>query len=135
MGQRAYDQYLERRYRETKESIDFFSDQNKAERERCIVRAFFRCLGVSFTEKDLQVNQLEPIDVAALGGRFQVTEVLAPSRNLGDLKSPAKCSYVDGLELIDLQILLRERNTQAAKKCPNNATLALCLVLIGKKVD
>jgi len=102
MGQRAYDQYLERRYRETKESIDFFSDQNKAERERCIVRAFFRCLGVSFTEKDLQVNQLEPIDVAALGGRFQVTEVLAPSRRRHQqykerLESLNKVSSVNGL--------------------------------------
>ena len=44
MGQRAYDQYLERRYRETKESIDFFSDQNKAEREHEAEDRHFRII-------------------------------------------------------------------------------------------
>jgi hypothetical protein len=71
-------QYLQKLREDAKESIAFFSNQNKPERERCVVRAFFRCLGVSFLEKDLLINQPEPIDVAALGGRFQVTEVLPP---------------------------------------------------------
>lgn len=71
-------QYLQKLREHAKESIAFFSNQHKPERERCVVRAFFRCLGVSFTEKDLLVNQPEPVDVAALSGRFQVTEVLPP---------------------------------------------------------
>lgn len=78
------DRYLQKLRKDVKESIDFFSNQHKPERERCVVRAFFRCLGVPFMEKDLLVNQPEPIDVAALGGRFQVTEVLDQDRRRHD---------------------------------------------------
>ena len=74
------DQFQQELQADTRESIEFFSNQNKSERERCVVRAFFRCLGVRFDEKDLLCRQPEPIDVSALGGRFQVTEVLTPGR-------------------------------------------------------
>ena len=80
MDNMADDQYLQELHEHAKESIVFFSNQNKPERERCVVRAFFRCLGIPFREMDLLVNQREPIDVAALGGRFQVTELLAQDR-------------------------------------------------------
>lgn len=74
------DEYLKKVREYTTESIAFFSDENKPERERCVVRALLRCLGVPFTEKDLLVDQPEPVDVAALGARFQVTEVLFEDR-------------------------------------------------------
>jgi len=74
------DEYLKRVRQYTRESITFFSNEHKAERERCVVRALLRCLGVPFTEKDLLVDQPEPVDVAALGARFQVTEVLFEDR-------------------------------------------------------
>lgn len=76
----ASDEYLKKVRQYTRESIAFLSNENKPERERCVVRAFLRCLGVSFTEKDLLVDQPEPVDVAALGARFQVTEVLFEDR-------------------------------------------------------
>jgi hypothetical protein len=74
------DEYLLKLRQHTRESIAFFFNQNKPERERCVVRAFLRCLGVPFTEQDLLVDQPEPVDVAALGARFQITEVLAKGR-------------------------------------------------------
>lgn len=80
LDKRASDEYLKKVRQYTKESITFLANENKPERERCVVRAFLRCLGISFTEKDLLVGQPEPVDVAALGGRLQVTEVLFEDR-------------------------------------------------------
>lgn len=102
MANVADDQYIQKLREHAKESIDFFSNQNKPERERCVVRAFFRCLGVPFKEEDLLINQTEPIDVAALGGRFQVTEVVAPDRRRHQeykerLENLKKVSSVEGL--------------------------------------
>jgi hypothetical protein len=64
----------------TKGSIAFFSNPQKAERERCVVRAFLRFLGVAFQEDDLKVSQREPIDVAVFEAKFQITEVLDQGR-------------------------------------------------------
>ena len=72
--------YLEDIRRNLRDSLNFWSNRNKPERERAVVRAFFRCLGVSFAESDLLVGQPEPIDVGALSSRFQITEVLAGGR-------------------------------------------------------
>lgn len=74
------DEYLQRLREHIRESITFLSNRQKPERERCIVRAFLRCLGVPFKENDLQIGQAEPVDVAAREARFQVTEVLAEGR-------------------------------------------------------
>ncbi|MBX3705675.1 MAG: DUF1780 domain-containing protein [Pseudomonadales bacterium] len=70
------DTYLDEIRRHLEESVAFWANGNKAERERSVVRAFLRCLGVTFTEPDVLANQPEPVDVAALDARFQVTEVL-----------------------------------------------------------
>lgn len=78
--QMSNDSYLEDLRRHGRESVTFFSNQNKPERERCVVRAFLRALGVPFRESDLLVQQPEPTDVAALACRFQITEALDPDR-------------------------------------------------------
>jgi hypothetical protein len=96
------------------ETLRFFSNENKAERERCVVRAFLRGLAIPFNEADLLIKQPEPIDVAAFDARFQITEVLdddrkrhheyrqwlervAAATNLADLadrwKSPRPATY------------------------------------------
>jgi hypothetical protein len=72
------DRYLQKLREDAEDSIRFFSNQNKPERERCVVRAFLHCLGIPFLENDLLINQPEPIDVRALGAHFQITEVLPP---------------------------------------------------------
>jgi len=74
------DDYLAQVRRHLRDSLTFWSNKSKPEREREVVRAFFRCLGVSFAESDLLVGQPEPVDVAALSCRFQVTEVLDACR-------------------------------------------------------
>ena len=112
MGNMAHDQYLQKLREHGKESIDFFSNQNKPERERCVVRAFFRCLGVPFTEKDLLVNQPEPIDVAALGGRFQVTEVLAEDRRRHQ-EYDARLEKLKGISSVD-ELLVPWQNPRRA---------------------
>jgi hypothetical protein len=64
----------------TKGTINFFSNLKKTERERCVVRAFLRFLGIPFQEDDFRVSQPEPIDVAVFDAKFQVTEVLKQGR-------------------------------------------------------
>jgi hypothetical protein len=74
------EEYRKRLAQRTRDSIVFFSNQQKAERERSVVRAFLRFLGVAFKEKDLKVSQPEPVDVAVFEARFQITDVLGPGR-------------------------------------------------------
>jgi hypothetical protein len=74
------EEYRKRLAQRTRDSIVFFSNQQKAERERSVVRAFLRFLGVAFKEEDLKVSQPEPVDVAVFGAQFQITDVLGPGR-------------------------------------------------------
>lgn len=60
----------------TQESLQFFSNGNKVEREKGVIRALLRCLGPQFSESDLQVGAQEPIDVSAKGASFQIMEIL-----------------------------------------------------------
>jgi hypothetical protein len=80
MANEPSDEYLKQLRTHTRESIEFFSNANKEEREKRVVRALFRCLGVEFHESDLKVGEREPIDMAARGASFQITEILDENR-------------------------------------------------------
>lgn len=55
----------------TKESIEFFSNPNKREREVITVRALLKLLSVEYREEELHQPTEEPVDIAvwALGSR------------------------------------------------------------------
>ncbi len=61
--------------RDTQESIIYFSNKNKKERERAICRAFLRCLGIIFMECDIISDSNEPTDVKFQNAEFQIKEL------------------------------------------------------------
>ena len=76
------------------------NSQQTTNREKRICRAFLRCIGVGYSEADLVAGQYEPIDVAVLGAKFQVTEVLGDRRRGDELreletKYKTACSSAD----------------------------------------
>ena len=53
-----------------------FSNAQKAERERMVVRAFLRCTGIEFTEDEIRVGAEEPVDVTFRSARFQIMDIV-----------------------------------------------------------
>jgi Putative endonuclease, protein of unknown function (DUF1780) len=64
----------------TKDSIGFFSEKHKKEREQAVCRAFLRFLGIPFTESELGVRTDDPPDVCFRAARFEILEVLDKDR-------------------------------------------------------
>lgn len=69
-------QYLESLVAAAKDSCELFSNRNKSTREKMVVRAFLRCLGVSFSEHELVIGPEEPVDISLGRARFQIREML-----------------------------------------------------------
>lgn len=69
-------QYLEGLVKHAEETIDLFSNKNKTERERMVVRAFLRCIGVRFSDSEILVGPEEPVDISFRSARFQIKEML-----------------------------------------------------------
>src|SRR5262245_51504817 len=53
-----------------------FSNPMKPERERMVVRAYLRCLGISFTEDEIASSNHEPVDVLFGDARFQIRDIV-----------------------------------------------------------
>lgn len=70
------EEYLEKLRAYQKETLDLRSNKRKPERERMMVRAFLRCLGVAFEDAEIQVGDEEPVDISFRTARFQVREIL-----------------------------------------------------------
>jgi hypothetical protein len=66
------------------ESLRFFSPRIQVERDRSVVRAFLRTLGIYLAERELRAPNPEPVDVAFGDARFQVRELLSESYKRGD---------------------------------------------------
>lgn len=72
------------RHREAvEESLLFFSNGNKTERERWVVRRLLEAIEVSFKEEELQ-SGAEPADIEFRQARFQVKEILDDGRRRVD---------------------------------------------------
>jgi hypothetical protein len=54
----------------------FLSNAMKPERERMVVRAYLRCLGIPFTEDEIVSSNDEPVDVLFRGARFQIRDIV-----------------------------------------------------------
>lgn len=68
--------YLELLKTAAKENLDLFLNKNKTNREKMVVRAFLRCLGIKFSETELVVGPEEPVDISFRSARFQIREML-----------------------------------------------------------
>jgi Putative endonuclease, protein of unknown function (DUF1780) len=58
------------------ETRSLFSNVGRAERERMIVRAYLRCLGIPFTDSEIFASTEEPIDVRFRTALFQIMEII-----------------------------------------------------------
>jgi len=73
--------YLEKLRNHAAETCTFFSNSSRLERERSVVRAFLRTLGISFEESELIAPCTEPVDVKFRTARFQNREYLIHKPN------------------------------------------------------
>lgn len=62
----------------------YLSDALKPERERDVCRAFLRCVGIPFLEREIIAPASEPVDVSFREARFQVREMMETGRRRGD---------------------------------------------------
>src|ERR1700694_562796 len=69
-------QYIADLQRHAAETRTLLSNAQKLERERMVVRAFLRCVGVPFLDGDIQASKDEPIDVVFGQACFQVMTIL-----------------------------------------------------------
>ena len=76
---------------EAHDTVDMLSSHRRAERERRVVAAFLRCLGVDFSAAELIAPESDPPDVNFRGACFEVMMKLEKGRKLhSDWKKKAK---------------------------------------------
>jgi hypothetical protein len=80
MANESEREYIENLIRHTRESIQFFSNQWKPERERSVCAALLRCLGIKFLPKEIRANNSDPPDVIFKSARFELTELYDKTR-------------------------------------------------------
>ncbi|SFP24480.1 Putative endonuclease, protein of unknown function [Ectopseudomonas composti] len=74
------DEIIKERISAIENSIKFYSSSNKPERERWVVARFLENMNVPHDSTDIETPTEDPPDVVALGGTFEVKEILDPGR-------------------------------------------------------
>jgi len=74
------DDVIKERITAIENSIKFYSSSNKPERERWVVARFLENMNVPHNAYDIETPTEDPPDVIALGGLFEVKEILDPGR-------------------------------------------------------
>ena len=75
--------WRDERIRSLKESLSFFSNREKLDREKWTVRRLLRALNVEFAEEELTGGD-EPVDIYFRDARFQEKEILDENRRRTD---------------------------------------------------
>jgi Putative endonuclease, protein of unknown function (DUF1780) len=70
------DRYLEALRADAADAHSLMSNPRKTERERSVVRALLRCLGVAFKDSEIIVGGVEPVDVEFRAARFQIRDIV-----------------------------------------------------------
>jgi hypothetical protein len=70
------DRYLEALREDAADARLLMSNPRKSERERMVVRALLRCLGVAFADTEIAAGSEEPIDVEFRAARFQIRDIV-----------------------------------------------------------
>lgn len=73
-------EFIAERIAALEESVEYFGAANKAERERWVVQAFLKNMGIQCAEEDVVSPDQDPPDVIAFDGAFEVKEILDPGR-------------------------------------------------------
>lgn len=76
--------FIQERIKALEESVEFFSNPRKQERERWDCNKFLATLRVSFNKEDISSSAPEPADVVFLSDAFQIKEILDPGRRRQD---------------------------------------------------
>jgi len=76
--------YLEDLITHTADSITFFSNSMKPERERSVCAAFLRCLGVDFSANKIVAEKNDPPDVIFGQANFEIRELYEVGRKRHD---------------------------------------------------
>lgn len=58
------------------ETRTLLSNRQKPDRERMVVRAFLRCVGLQCSDDEIQTSNEEPVDVVFRSAQFQVMDIL-----------------------------------------------------------
>jgi hypothetical protein len=74
------EEFIDDRRRGLKESIEYFSAKNKAERERWVCLELVQNLGIAFNETEIVSPENDPPDVVFRDARFEIKEILDPGR-------------------------------------------------------
>jgi hypothetical protein len=74
------DEYLRKLREHASKTRQLFSNAHKPERERMVVRALLRCIGVPFADSEIQASTAEPVDTVFRTARFQVRDLLGGRR-------------------------------------------------------
>ena len=77
-------EYLRGLQEHVAETRRIFSNKMKPERERMVCRAFLRCLGIAFDNKEIITSDTEPIDVIFRSAKFQIRELMEPDQKRWD---------------------------------------------------
>lgn len=75
MEQDSEHKYIRDLIGHTKDTIAYFSNQKKAERERSVCAALLRCLGLEFVSTKIQSNNDDPPDIFFKLACFEVLEL------------------------------------------------------------
>lgn len=70
------DRYLEALRADAADARSLFSNPRKSERERRVVRALLRCLGVAFEDSEIVAGGEEPVDIEFRAARFQIRDIV-----------------------------------------------------------
>ena len=76
--------YIDGLVSHSEETLVLLSNKEKTKRERMVVAAFLRCLGVTFSSNDIESPQDDPPDIICKEACFEVRELLDEGRRRGD---------------------------------------------------
>jgi len=97
------EEFIDDRRRGLKESIEYFSAKNKAERERWVCLELVQNLGIAYDETEIVSPENDPPDVIFRDARFEIKEILDQGRKR---HAEYKATLQKALTITDPQDLL-----------------------------
>jgi len=123
-------EYIRQLAAEAHDTMDMLSSHRKGERERRVVAAFLRCLGVDFSSDELVTPESDPPDVIFRGARFEVMIMLDEGRKMhADWKK--KANQRDAAQSLDDPI----ESYHPSVPIPFRDMVSLVIAEIGRKAS
>lgn len=79
--------YIDKLIAHWRDALAFFSNAQKLERERMVVRAFLRSIGERFSEDEIVAGEAEPVDISFRSARFQIKEALGARKRTDEFRA------------------------------------------------